>query len=382
MEIRLENLGKTFPPGVQALRDVSLTVGPGEWLALVGPSGCGKSTLLRIVAGLEEPTTGAVLLGNQDVTRVPAWRRGVALLFQKPALLPGRSVRDNLAWGWTLARREPWHSVTRLFGGGRLTAEQRDLLLRVARLLHLEAELDRPAGQLSGGQQQRVALGRTLLRRPAVALLDEPLGHLDAPLREALRRDIRLLYEALPATIVHVTHDPAEALALAGRIAVLHRGALQQVDAPRIMVERPANRFVAEWFAPSQGGMNFVDGRVRDEAGRRWFDGPLGRWPLPDAWHTDVAAHPEVTLGIPCRAVRAGESAAAAGVTLTMPVVREEFDPAGSWVTCQDERGRMTGRAAPGGRLSKGQMAMLRFVTDRAFCFDRVAGTTLFAPTG
>jgi ABC-type sugar transport system ATPase subunit len=273
-EICLEGIGKRFAPGIDALRDVNLLVERGEWLVLVGPSGCGKTTLLRIIAGLDRPTSGTVRFAGKNVTDVPAWQRNVAFLFQRPALTAACTVKENLAWPFLLKRREPWGTLRRLLGRRSPTAEQEVAIRRVAELVGVAALLDRRVDQLSGGQQQRVALGRALVRQAGVCLLDEPLAQLDAPLRTQLRREMRLLSCQLPATMVYVTHDPAEALALGEKIAVLHEGRVQQVDRPHRIWERPANRVVAELFAQADGGINLIPGELLDVGGERFFSGP------------------------------------------------------------------------------------------------------------
>ena len=216
MELRLDHIGKLFPPSRHVLHDISLTVAPGECLAMLGPSGCGKTTLLRIIAGLETLTTGTIYIGGQAVNDVPCHRREVSLMFQRPALVPNQTVWQNLRWAWTL--REPW-SFRR-----RLDEPREQELVRIARLLGLEADLDRPVRQLSGGQQQRVALGRCLLRKTKICLLDEPLSHLDAPLRADLRQQIRMLTRELNITLVHVTHDPEEAFTIGDRVVAMKEG--------------------------------------------------------------------------------------------------------------------------------------------------------------
>ena len=234
-ELRLDHIGKRFQPARQVLQDVSFTVPAGECLALVGPSGCGKTTLLRIIAGLEQPTTGSVHIDGQSVNHIPCHLRDVALMFQRPALVPNRTVRQNLRWAWSL--RDPLSFL-------RSTSEPREQeLLRIARLLDLEGDLDRPIQQLSGGQQQRVALGRCLLRRAKICLLDEPLGHLDAPLRSELRRQIRMLAKELHVTLIHVTHDPDEALAVGDRVAVMHEGRIVQIDEPEQLLRASGQSF-------------------------------------------------------------------------------------------------------------------------------------------
>jgi multiple sugar transport system ATP-binding protein len=240
--IALEGVCKVYENGVRALRDCNLTVAAGEWLALVGRSGCGKSTTLRLIAGLTEPTSGTIRIGGARANQMPPAQRDVAMVFQRPALFPGKTVRDNLAFGLRL--RQGYL--------GRLSAAYKDreeqTVREVARCLGIEPLLGRRPEELSGGEQQRVALGRALARRSAIGLLDEPLGHLDASLRQELRRELPLLRSRFPATIVIVTHDPAEALALGDRIAVLQEGRVVQVDFPEKIRQEPCNEFVANLF--------------------------------------------------------------------------------------------------------------------------------------
>lgn len=378
MEIRLEGVGKTYAPGCAALTDVNLTVESGRWLVLVGPSGCGKTTLLRLIAGLETPTTGTVTLDGIDARRLPPWRRDVALLFQRPALLPGQSVRHNLSWGWTLRQ-----GIGGLFGLRGLPPRQEHELIEMARLLDLDGLLDRPAGQLSGGQQQRVALGRILLRHARACLLDEPLGHLDAPRRAQMSREIRLLSRRFPATMLYVTHDPAEARALGETIAILHRGCLQQVADPYTIDRQPANRFVAELFAQDFGGLNLLPGRLCETPQGRRFRGCWGDWPIPPAWQELAPDGAEVILGLRGKDVRvATEAADESAVLVMMTVLLKEYGPTGRRVVCTDDRSRLTAELAASQTVNEGQSVMLELHLSRAFCFAGAAGTTLFAPTG
>jgi multiple sugar transport system ATP-binding protein len=241
-EIALVGVCKVFENGVRALVDCDLAVAKGEWLVLVGPSGCGKTTTLRLIAGLEEPTAGTIRIGGAIVNQVPPAQRDVAMVFQRPALFPNKDVRGNLGFG------------LRIRGGffGRFSrtrqAWEEQAIQEVACCLRIHHLLDRVPAELSGGEQQRVALGRALVRPSAVGLLDEPLGHLDAPLRLKLRRELPLLRSRFPATMVIVTHDPAEALAFGDRVAVLQEGRVLQVDSPEKIRREPSNAFVAEFF--------------------------------------------------------------------------------------------------------------------------------------
>lgn len=252
----LADVSRVYSGQSPALDRLNLEVRNQELLALVGPSGCGKSTTLRLIAGLEEPSSGEVLIGDRSMRGVPPKDRDVAMVFQNYALYPHLNVFRNLAFGLQLRS-----------GGGPLTRMCRRLLrpqraremarlreeipLRVqqaAARLGISHLLQRLPGQLSGGERQRVALGRAMVRRPAVFLLDEPLSNLDARLRVELRRELKQLHEQLAATMVYVTHDQVEALTLGQRVAVLDRGRLQQVGTPQQVYDEPANRFVAEFL--------------------------------------------------------------------------------------------------------------------------------------
>jgi len=246
--IDLQEILKEFPNGVRAVDGVSLTIGDGEFMVLVGPSGCGKTTLLRCIAGLEEVTDGAVLIGDRDVTDVAPKNRDIAMVFQNYALYPHMTVRRNLAFGLKVR--------------GTPRAEVAERVKEAARLLGLEELLDRRPLALSGGQRQRVAMGRAIARRPAVYLMDEPLSNLDAKLRVRVRADLARLHEQLGVTTVYVTHDQIEAMTLGDRAAVMNRGQIQQVDSPQALYWSPTNLFVAAFIgSPS---MNLIEAEVAD----------------------------------------------------------------------------------------------------------------------
>ncbi len=232
--IALEHVGKMYPNGHAALRDLSLAVRDGELLVLVGPSGSGKSTVLRLIAGLELPSSGRILIDTEDVTAVPPQHRDLAMVFQSYALYPHKSVRDNLAFGLKMRRVDP--------------AEIRTRVERAAAALGIADLLDRKPAQLSGGQRQRVALGRAIVRTPRAFLLDEPLSNLDPVLRVDMRAELALLHRQLGSTMVYVTHDQEEAMTLGGRVAVLRDGELEQLGTPLELFQHPANVFVATFF--------------------------------------------------------------------------------------------------------------------------------------
>ncbi|MDX6353697.1 MAG: multiple sugar transport system ATP-binding protein [Streptomyces sp.] len=277
--VRLAGVRKVYPNGHVAARGLDIEIEDGEFMVLVGPSGCGKSTALRMIAGLESPTAGRVLIGDRDVTEVPPQERDIAMVFQSYALYPHMTVRENLAFG------------LRMRGVPRPTITER--VARVAQALGLDSVLDRKPGQLSGGQRQRVALGRAMVRDPLVFLFDEPLSNLDAKLRVETRAELARLHRRLKATIVYVTHDQEEALTLGGRVTVMRDGLVEQVGPPMEVYRRPASIFVGGFVGSP--AMNFLPGQTGD--GGVW-SGPSGLvFPLEGPSRGTDGARP-VTLGV------------------------------------------------------------------------------------
>jgi ABC-type sugar transport system ATPase subunit len=244
--ITLDGLTKTYPNGHAAVRDVSLPVADGELLVLLGPSGCGKSTLLRLIAGLDAPTAGRILLDGTDVTPLSPQARDLAMVFQSYALYPHMSVRQNLAYGLRVRGIDAAAIVRRVDS--------------VADALALAPLLDRRPAQLSGGQRQRVALGRALVREPKAFLLDEPLSNLDPALRVQARTELLRLQQRLGATIVYVTHDQEEAMTLGHRVAVMRDGRIEQAAPPLELYHEPANTFVASFVGTP--AMNLLPGPI------------------------------------------------------------------------------------------------------------------------
>ena len=245
--VTIRRLSKVFDGGVQALHPLDIDVRDGELLVLLGPSGSGKTTVLRCVAGLEEPTTGDVVIGERVVTQVPPAERDVAMVFQTPALYPHLTVRENIAFPLELR--------------GVSDAQIARRVIEAAQRLGLESVLDRPPARLSEGQRQRAALGRAIVRAPQAFLLDEPLSRLDAALRIELRGELLALHRSLGATMIYVTHDQTEAMTMGQRIAVLHEGRLRQVGTPEDVYQRPADVHVARFIGTP--GMNVLQGRGR-----------------------------------------------------------------------------------------------------------------------
>ena len=245
--ISLRHIYKKYPGGVTAVSDFNLEVKDKEFLVLVGPSGCGKSTTLRMIAGLEEITEGELFIGDRLVNDVAPKDRKIAMVFQNYALYPHMTVFENMAFGLKL-NKTPKEEIKRRVEDA-------------ARVLDITHLLDRKPKALSGGQKQRVALGRAIVRNPAVFLLDEPLSNLDAKLRAAMRTELTKLHQRVQTTFVYVTHDQVEAMTMATRIVVMKDGLIQQVDTPQNLYDSPCNKFVAGFIGTPQ--MNFIDGRLK-----------------------------------------------------------------------------------------------------------------------
>jgi multiple sugar transport system ATP-binding protein len=274
--LTIRNARKSFG-AVDVLKGVTLEANDGEFIALVGPSGCGKSTLLNMIAGLETITGGEIAIGGRVVNHVAPKDRDIAMVFQSYALYPTMTVRENITFGME-SRGVP-------------KAQQDAAVARVAALLQIEPLLKRKPGQLSGGQRQRVAMGRALVRDPSLFLFDEPLSNLDAKLRVDMRTEIKKLHQKVGKTTVYVTHDQVEAMTLASRIAVMHKGELQQFDEPQKVYSRPANLFVAGFMGSP--AMNFLPATTT-QGGVTLADGTLLRLPTNSA----MAPGQKVILGV------------------------------------------------------------------------------------
>jgi len=251
-EIQIQNVSKIFGKAQQtAVNNVNLSVANGEFMVLLGPSGCGKTTLLRMIAGLEFPTSGRIMIGGRDVTDIPPRQRQIAMVFQSYAVFPHMTVADNIGFGLRM-RREP-------------QAEIKRKIERAAGLLQLEPYLGRFPAQLSGGQRQRVAVARAIVMEPKVLLMDEPLSNLDALLRLHFRAELKKLVQEVKATTIYVTHDQVEALSLGDRIAVMRSGEVVQCAPPMYVYDRPATDFVGGFIGNPP--MNFLRGRVERSNG-------------------------------------------------------------------------------------------------------------------
>ena len=276
-DVALSGIRKSFG-ATEVLKGVDLTIADGEFVVFVGPSGCGKSTLLRVIAGLEEADAGEVSIGGRGVNALSPSDRGIAMVFQSYALYPHMSVRQNMAFGLSLAKTDK--------------AEIERRVMAAAETLNIVDLLDRKPKALSGGQRQRVAIGRAIVREPQVFLFDEPLSNLDAALRVRMRYEFASLHERLGTTMIYVTHDQVEAMTLADRIVVLNGGVIEQVGAPMALYEHPRTRFVAEFIGSPK--MNLIPAEVVDASAA----GAIVR----------TVAGETIRVGVDAASARAGQS--------------------------------------------------------------------------
>jgi multiple sugar transport system ATP-binding protein len=365
-EIRLVALTKRFK-NAGAVNGIDLTIRDGEFFTLAGPSGCGKSTLLNLIAGLESPTEGTIYFDDLKVNDLPPGERDVAFVFQSYALYPHLSVFENIAFPLRIKKMGE--------------AEVRAKVIETARLLGLEALLDRHPRALSGGQRQRVALGRAIVRRPKVFLLDEPLSNLDALLRIEMRGEIKRLHRELRATVLYVTHDQAEAMMLSDRIGVMRDGVLQQCGAPREIYRRPANRFVAEFIGSPP--MNFAKGRLLRETPMRIdFDGVTIRCPEETPKETinaipEEAFRDETVIGIRPERIEVAPGDSAADAEGTVRVV-EPMGPE-TWVVFTLGRAELCGKGPADFALRPGESVPVRIEKEGVHLFDARSGKRIFS---
>ena len=357
--LRIRNVWKRYG-NLPVLKGIDLDIDNGEFTILVGPSGCGKSTLLNIIAGLDTASQGSIEIGGRSMADVASKDRNIAMVFQSYALYPSMTVRQNMSFGME-CRRVP-------------KRQQIEAVNRVARLLQIEALLDRKPSQLSGGQRQRVAMGRALVRDPLLFLFDEPLSNLDAKLRVEMRMEIKLLHARLGATIVYVTHDQIEAMTLATRIAVMHHGEVQQFADPDTVYNRPANMSVARFMGAPP--MNTLPARLEAENGRLWAvlgDGAV-RLPAPATPGGMSEVGREVVLGIRPECIaeenRRFDSDPDSTLLLDIPVEMTEPTGAETIVLLRLAGNMALGRVSPDIHVRPGCISRFAIDTRKICLFD------------
>jgi multiple sugar transport system ATP-binding protein len=352
-EIRVQNLHKSFGAFV-AVRESSFTVDDGTFFCLLGPSGCGKTTTLRMIAGLELPTSGRILLDGADVTAKRASARDIAFVFQLFALYPHMNVRRNIAY--------PLVSM----GVGR--AEVKARVDEAARILRIDHLLDRPVSGLSGGDRQRVALGRAIVRRPLAFLMDEPLGALDAEFRHIMCGELRALHDRVKGTTVYVTHDQMEAMALGDRIAVMNHGLVEQLGLPRDIYARPATMFVADFIGSPP--MNLLPCHDSLQPGRRALRLGTVDVAIPDP--REMVSARDLVLGVRPEHVRLSDQAGLRG-----EVFSAEYLGSTQIVSVTTAHGLVRARLAASLKVEVGDNVGLSFVPDMLSVFDAATGRAL-----
>jgi multiple sugar transport system ATP-binding protein len=354
-QVILKDLNKKFDE-VHAVKDVNLHIGDKEFLVLVGPSGCGKSTTLRMVAGLEEITSGEIHIGDRLVNDLPPKDRDIAMVFQNYALYPHMTVYDNMAFGLKM-RKFP-------------KAEIETRVKEAATLLGIQDLLKRKPRQLSGGQRQRVAVGRAIVRHPQVFLFDEPLSNLDAKLRVQMRVELKRLHERLETTAIYVTHDQVEAMTLGDRVVVMKDGLVHQVGEPLEVYSKPRNKFVAGFIGSP--AMNFIDTTIAEAGGALYAEtaGMRVRIPADRAPRLGRYKGQAVTLGIRPEDLR--EAAGSDPQDLAFEALVEVVEPLGSEILLDTKVGTQTivARVEPTVRTKHHQKIRLAFIPDRIHFFD------------
>ena len=352
-EIRIENLHKSFGEFV-AVADTSLLIDDGEFYCLLGPSGCGKTTTLRMIAGLELPTSGRILLDGEDVTFNRASARDIAFVFQLFALYPHMNVRKNIAFP--------------LLCQGMARRDIRDAVEEAARLLRIDHLLDQPVSRLAGGDRQRVALGRAIVRRPKAFLMDEPLGTLDAEFRELMCAELRLLHNRIGATTVYVTHDQLEAMAMADKIVVMNAGRIEQYGTPQEIYDRPASMFVADFIGSPP--MNFLRFHGGLEPGSRSVRVNGADIPVPEI--REAVSAGDMVLGVRPEHVRFEEAAGLPG-----RIVDADYMGTTQIVTVATDHGQLKARLSADVRANSGEAVRLGFTAARLSLFDERSGRAI-----
>jgi multiple sugar transport system ATP-binding protein len=356
--VSIRELNKKYDNGFHAVKDVSLEIRDKEFLVLVGPSGCGKTTTLRMVAGLEEITSGEIRIGDEVVNDLPPMDRNIAMVFQNYALYPHKTVFDNMAFGLQMR--------------GYAKEEIRKRVKEAAEILGIEMLLERKPRQLSGGQRQRVAVGRAIVRHPEVFLFDEPLSNLDAKLRVQMRVELKRLHERLETTAVYVTHDQVEAMTLGTRVVVMKDGRVQQVGEPLELYGRPANRFVAGFIGSP--AMNFVEVAISGSGGALWAEAAGLRIRIPENLSSRVRdkSAQRLTLGVRPEAVRIANGVDAHLSDYSFATAVDVVEPLGNEILLNFHAGGvpMVARVDPGVRVKAHENIRLALDPERLHFFD------------
>lgn len=352
--LSLSHVSKKYPNGFEAVKDFNLEIEDKEFIIFVGPSGCGKSTTLRMIAGLEDITSGELKIDGRTINDVEPKDRDIAMVFQNYALYPHMTVYDNMAFGLKM-RKTPKHEI-------------KEKVMEAARILDLESLLKRKPKALSGGQRQRVAMGRAIVRDPKVFLMDEPLSNLDAKLRVQMRIEISKLHQRLGATIIYVTHDQTEAMTLGTRIVVMKDGVIQQVDSPEALYSNPVNKFVAGFIGSPQ--MNFLDGTISEKGSQLIITIDDTDIPIPSSKAALLKENgyvgKTVTLGI-----RPEDIYDSGAITISSTVKVYELLGAEAYLYFDIAGTQVTARIHPRFDLKTGSPITVSFDMEKAHFFDK-----------
>jgi len=352
-EIRVQNLRKEFT-GFVAVQDSTFTVEDGEFFVMLGPSGCGKTTTLRMIAGLELPTSGSILLGGEDVTMKRARERDIAFVFQLFALYPHMNVRRNIGFP--------------LLAQGVAKSEIRSRVDEVAKLLRIDHILDRPVSGLAGGDRQRVALGRAIVRRPMCFLMDEPLGTLDAEFRDLMVHELRELHNRIKATTVYVTHDQMEAMSMADKIAVMNHGIIEQFGSPREIYDRPRTMYVADFMgSPPMNFLRFHAGLNRGANSVRINGAEIG---VPELREDRAPA--DLALGVRPEHIRLDDASKLRG-----EVLGAEYLGTTQIVVVETGEGTVKARIPASVRVNAGETVGLALSGSHLSLFDKASGQAI-----
>jgi multiple sugar transport system ATP-binding protein len=360
-KVSIRALNKKYDNGFHAVKDVDLEIRDKEFLVLVGPSGCGKTTTLRMVAGLEEITSGEIRIGDRVVNELPPMDRDIAMVFQNYALYPHKTVFDNMAFGLQMRRYSQ--------------DEVKKRVREAAEILGIEVLLERKPRQLSGGQRQRVAVGRAIVRHPQVFLFDEPLSNLDAKLRVQMRVELKRLHERLETTAIYVTHDQVEAMTLGTRVVVMKDGRVQQIGEPLELYGRPANKFVAGFIGSP--AMNFVEVAISGSGEALWAEAAGLRIRVPQEMSTRVRSQSgqRLTLGVRPEAVRIANGVDDYSFATAVDVL----EPLGNEILLNFRAGGvpMVARVDPGVRVKAHDNIRLALDPERLHFFDAKTETAI-----
>ena len=360
-EISLQGVSKVYPGGVKAVTDFTLDISDREFVILVGPSGCGKSTVLRMIAGLEEISSGKIYINGKLINDVPAKDRDIAMVFQSYALYPHKTVYENMAYGLRLRKTSKQEIESRIH--------------EVAEVLEIEHLLERKPKALSGGERQRVALGRAMVRHPAVFLFDEPLSNLDAKLRASMRTELKKLHERLGGTFVYVTHDQTEAMTMGNKMVVMDKGIIRQADTPENIYKHPENVFTAKFIGIPQ--INMLDGTLEKQDGRYAVNFDNERIVLETDISYDEYVDRNIIAGVRPDGIRIADKHSNPQSVISAKVELIEGLGSESYLYLSYNGKQIIARTSSNIDLALGSIVNIELNTRKVYLFDKATGNAL-----